>query len=310
METNLSQKNIPNWGFWLLIVLSVALIVCVDSLEVHFLNKIYLLVKETVKGVNGNLMAIILAVAGWLVALWMQGKNIKQQLITEIKYDIYKQFVVLHKENQDALASFMAKTSTPFILMESSMISFDLKLKKEYKGEWIPYGEMECVFEGTKKWTSFVNELNSSYFDFNDKYIAILYLFDDWMAPIKNLYAVKESLVAEIDNTKARIFKNISMLQMYSVNNEYDWRKWNRDDVDKITKDIHEDAWSISCYLHDFMVLAHNELLSEYFEYSRPTRKTLDAKYLVLTKKGIVVNMETDKKVIEKYKQSIIDNEK
>ena len=96
-------------------------------------------------------MAIILAIAGWLIALWLQNKNTKQQLKTEIKYDIYKQFVVLHKENQDVLANLMANTNPPFIFMESSMIPFELKLKKEYKGEWIQSGEMECVFEGEKK---------------------------------------------------------------------------------------------------------------------------------------------------------------
>lgn len=303
MKNIFLQKNIPNWGFWLLVVLLAFLIVCIDSLEVHFLSK-------TLSEISGNVMALLLAVAGWLFALLLQNINIKKQLKTEIKYDIYKQFVNLHKENQDALASLMAKTSTPWLQMESSMGPFDLKLTKEYKCERIPYGEMECVLDGMKKWTSFVNELSTSYFDFNDKYLAILYLFDDWMAPIKNLYEAKECFVVEIENTKARIYKNINALQMHSVNNEYDWRKWDKEKVEVITKNIGYDAHDISCYLHDFMVLTHNELLSEYFEYSRPTRKTLDTKYKVLTKEGIVENLETDKKVIEKYQQIITENEK
>lgn len=310
MKNNLLQKNIPNWSFWLLIVLSVVLVVCVDSWEVHFLSKVYSFTKEASKEINGNAMALLLAVAGWLVALWLQNINIKKQLKTEIKYDIYKQFVNLHKENQDALASLMAKTSTPWILMESSMISFDLKLEKEYKGQWIPYSEMECVGEGMKKWTTFTNELSTSYFDFTDKYLAILYLFGDWMAPIKNLYEAKEIFVAEIENTRVRIYNNINALQMHSVNNGYDWRGWNRETVDEITKNINNDLYNISCYLGDFMVLIHNELLSEYFKYSRPTRKTLDAKYKVLTKKGIIENLETDRKVIEKYQKILTENEK
>lgn len=255
-------------------------------------------------------MAIILAIAGWLIALWLQNKNTKQQLKTEIKYDIYKQFVVLHKENQDVLANLMANTNPPFIFMESSMIPFELKLKKEYKGEWIQSGEMECVFEGEKKWSSFINDLNKSYFDFSDKNIAISYLLEDWMAPIKKLYLAKEKLVTETEKIKKQIFKNISALQMYSTDNGYDWRKWDRIKIEEITKNINNDAFNMSCYLHDLMVLVHNELLFKYFKYSRPVRKTLDEKYKVLTKNGFVVRLETDKERIDEYNKIIEKNAK
>lgn len=257
-----------------------------------------------------NLVAIISAIIGWLVALWMQNKNIKQQLKTEIKYDIYKQFVILHKENQDTLANLMAKINPPFILMESSMIPFELKLKKEHRGEWIPHNEIECVFDGEKKWSLFINELNKSYFDFSDKNIAISYLLEDWMAPIKNLYSAKEKLVAETEKIKKQILKNISALQMYSTDNGYDWRKWDRIKIEEITKNINNDTYNIICYLHDFMVLVHNELLSKYFRYSRPIRKTLDTKYKVLTKEGFVVRLETDKERIDEYNKVIKENAK
>ncbi|MDF1496906.1 MAG: hypothetical protein P1P90_02500 [Patescibacteria group bacterium] len=46
---------------------------------------------------------------------------------------------------------------------------------------------------------------------------------------------------------------------------------------------------------HDLMVLIHNELLSSYFGHKRPTRRTLDPEYKVLTKKGIIVNLDKDK---------------
>jgi hypothetical protein len=42
------------------------------------------------------------------------------------------------------------------------------------------------------------------------------------------------------------------------------------------------------------MVLVHNELLSSYFKHERPTRKTLDVQYKVLTKEGIVENVDWD----------------
>jgi len=120
---------------------------------------------------------IATAVIGWLVALWLQGKNIKQQHKIQIKYDIYRQFVQIHKESQDTLSKLGASTGTPFILMESSMIPFDLKLKKQFKDIWLTYSESECVFEGEQKWTSYVRDIKRFYSEFNNKNVSLLYVF-------------------------------------------------------------------------------------------------------------------------------------
>ncbi|HYC34124.1 MAG TPA: hypothetical protein VEC13_00145, partial [Candidatus Paceibacterota bacterium] len=55
---------------------------------------------------------------------------------------------------------------------------------------------------------------------------------------------------------------------------------------------INEDALAMSSYLHDFMVLIHNELLSSYFKHSRSVRMTLDPNYKVLTKDGIIERLD------------------
>ena len=90
---------------------------------------------------------------------------------------------------------------------------------------------------------------------------------------------------------------------MYSSKYGYDWRKWNRKDIEKIANDMKNRVLNIVSYLQDFIVLIHNELMSEYFNYSKPTRKILDEKYKVLTKNGFIVNLETSKEKIEKYKK-------
>lgn len=313
MKTNLFKKIkeinkiLPSYYFCVLVVLIIILILYLDYISNNFMGRFLNLFKN----IDNNLVVIILAVIGWVIALILQNINIKQQLKTEIKYDVYKQLVILHKETQDSLALFMAKARPPFILMESSMISFNLNLKKEYKGEWIPYTELDCLLEGGIKWNSFIADMNKEYFDFSDKYVSMLYILSDWMAPIKNLNEVKDILIKEINVIKNNIYKNINILQMYSSKNDHDWRKWNKEEVEKITNDISNDAQSISSYIGDFMVLIHNELLSGYFKYKRPTRKTFDEKYKVLKKEGLVINLETDKDKIEEFNKIISEiNEK
>lgn len=258
---------------------------------------------EILKTINSNLIAIILAILGWIVALWMQNKNIKLQLKTQIKYDVYKQLVVSHKETQDCLSLLMTRATPPFILMDSSMIPFNLKLKKEYKGQWIEYSETDCLLDGNKKWTDFISEVNKSYFDFTDKYVSMLYLLEDWMGAIKELSNIKDKFVKEIRIIQDQIRRDVDILQ--SQTKEFDWRKWNREELNKISENIVNNTQTIGTYISDFMVLAHNNLISAYFDYVRPTRKTFDEKYKVLTKDGITINLETDPEKVSEFNRII-----
>jgi len=293
------NADLPNYYFGIFVSFSIALIFYLDAISTNFLLRFFLFIKNA----DPSLIAIMIAVVGWIIAIILQNFNIKQTLKTEIKYDIYKQLVILHKETQDLLANLIGKSSPPFILMESSMISFNLGLKKEFKGEWIPYTEMDCILEGKKKWDSFLSELMNTKFAFVDKYIGILYVFSDWMAPIKNLSKLKDTLVKEIDIKRSSIDKNLNSLQ--SLTAEYDWRKWDQVKIKEILGNIQNNTQDIVMYLSDFMVLVHNELLSKYFNYRRPTRKTFDEKYRVLTKSGMVINLETDHQKINAYKKML-----
>ncbi|MDP3697364.1 MAG: hypothetical protein Q8R55_05090 [Candidatus Taylorbacteria bacterium] len=237
-------------------------------------------------------VTIGVAVVGWLIALWLQRNNVKHQHRVQIKYDIYKQFVSLHKEIQDSISKLGAHASPPFILMSSSMIAFDLKLTKEYKGQWIPWTEQECLFEGEKKWTSFTQELFDLYSDFSNKFLNMLYVVEDWAAALKPLLPTKDILFKETEQLKKNIHEQLGLLQMYSSKHGHDWRTWDQKDVERITQSINEDAMAIGSYLHDFMVLIHNELLASYFGHKRLIRKTLDPKFEVLVKGAIVENVD------------------
>lgn len=253
------------------------------------------------------IITIVVAIVGWIFALFMQGRNIKHQQKATIRYDIYNQFVQLHKKIQGTLSSLNAKSSPPFILMRSSMIPFELKLKKEYKDNWIEYNEMECLLDGEKKWNSFVQELIQANIDFNNKYIDLLYLFGDWTAVLKPLLLTKGIFSKEIEILKAEISEDLSTLQMYTSKQNHDWRTWDQEQVNKITQRIGKNSLKIGMYIGDFMTLIHNNLLSKYFRQKKPIRKTLDLEYKVLTKKGIVERVDWKKvREMESYKKELI----
>lgn len=237
-------------------------------------------------------VTIVIAIAGWIIALLLQRHNTKEQHKIQIRYDIYKQFVDLHKEAQDQLGKLAAQSRPPFILMESSMIPFQLGLKREYKGQWIPYSEQECIFEGQKKWTSFVQECFDLYSGFSNKLIQFMYVTEDWEAAISPLLPTKQVLHKEVEALKDKIHSNLNILQSYSSTSKQDWRSWNKDEIENTAQAISNDALAISSYFNDFMVLIHNELLSSYFKHERPIRKTLDPNYKVLTKNGIIEQLD------------------
>lgn len=237
-------------------------------------------------------VTILLTVIGWLIVLWIQQRGTKQQHKIQVRYEIYKQFVQIHKEAQDAISKLGAHSSPPFILMESSMIPFQLGLKKQYKDMWLPYNEQECLFEGEQKWASYTQELYSHYSKFSEKFLQFMYITEDWEAALEPILPTKNVLNKEIENQKRLIHSLIGELSSYTSKHNHDWRKWNQKEVEKITQKINESAMTIGSYIGDFMVLTHNELLSSYFGHERRTRKTLDPSYKVLMKDGIVENVD------------------
>lgn len=238
---------------------------------------------------------IATAVIGWLIALWLQGKNIKQQHKVQIQYDIYKQLVQARKDLQEPLNELGASVVTPFILMDSSMIPFQLKLKKQYKDLWFEYTESECLQDGEQKWNSYVNNIKSTASKFINKYIVFIGIFEDWEAALSPLIHTKDTLFFEIQKLKKNIDSQADYFQMYSINKGHDWRTWDKGDLSKRSEDIRDSAFTIGSYINDFMVLVHNELMAKYFNHYRATRKTLDPQYKVLTCDGLIENVDHKK---------------
>lgn len=243
---------------------------------------------------NSLLVAITLPVIGWIISLLLQRKNLKDQHRVQIRYDIYKEIVLVRKEVQNSIIKLGSHMSSPMILMEVSMIPFKLNLKKEVNGVFVPWSEQECLFEGEKKWNDFVQKSFSLYFEFSNNFLKLLAISEDWAAALEPLLPTQNILSREVERLKNEIHNSLSTLQAYATNNGHDWRNWNTTEIDLLLNKVNDASFTVSSYLHDFMVLIHNELLSSYFKFNRQTRKTLDSKFKVLVKGEIIENLDED----------------
>lgn len=229
---------------------------------------------------NGKTITTIVLVAiGWIITLFLQRKNIKNQLKTKIKYDIYNHVTQIHHEIQGSLSKLNTASIFPFILMDSTFIGVEFELRTE----------QEALREGWNVWNKHVKKALNDYFEFINNYVKFLYFIEDWSGPLKKLESAQKKLKEEVDKKSKKINKIINDWQTISIKRGYNWREWDKEAIKEIGKELSEGVvFDIECYLHDFIVLVHNELMAEYFKYKIETRKPQDEAYKVLTIKGFV----------------------
>lgn len=245
----------------------------------------------------GVLATIIIAITGWFFTAWRQQKNFKQEQQAKINFDIYSQLVTAHKELQDAIGTFNASTQAPLILMSAELIP--LEVQEQMGGlATTNLTEAEALHKGRVKYSEWLYEdLLSKEGDYFDKLIRFIYLTEDWTAPLGSLQHALRALQDEVERLNASMRTHRDSLQHYARANGDDWRTWDREDVYRHGTEISSHVMTVSSYVHDFMVLVHNELLAPYYGKERRIRKTLDDSFLVLTKKGLVTRIEDDPEV-------------
>lgn len=227
---------------------------------------------------NWAIISILLVLIGWIFTIFLNRKNIKDQLKTQIKYDIYKQVTQIHHEIQGSLSKLSTASIFPFILMDSTFTVFKIIQKTE----------LEALQEGWNAWNKHVKKALNDYSEFLNNYAKFLYFIEDWCGPLKKLKSAQKLLNEEIEKKREKIYKIISDCQTISIKRGYNWREWDKKEIEEIGNELTESVLNIECYLHDFIVLVHNELMAEYFKYKIETRKPQDKAYKVLTIKGFV----------------------
>lgn len=239
------------------------------------------------------IVTIVIAILGWIIALILQGWNARQEHRIKVRYDIYNQLVSQYKLVQESVIELSSSATSPLILMSTSLIPFQLGLKREYeKGVWFLYSEMECLNEGEQQWTVFVSSLMDKYFDYVKRYLGYVSILENWSAALVPLLPTQNILQKEMSILNEQIINDLKTLQGYSLAHGHDWRSWKEVDIKLILEHINTNASTAGMYLSDFRTLVHNQLLSDYFGYTKPIRKTLDEKFMVLTKNGLEVRLE------------------
>jgi len=236
------------------------------------------------------IVPIVIAIAGWIIAVIIQGYTLRKKHRIDIRYDIYKQFVTLHKKLEKNLHQFSANTLDPFLQMKGAMIPSTIEILNK--------STSNCLQDANKIWLDYYEKLQSNYFQFNDEYLNMLYLFEDWNAPLEKLLSTTNTYSQVVNHLQGNIYKNLSTLQLYQSKADYDWRNWDQKEIKDIIESIKSDILDISYYTIDLMILIHNELLGKHFRQKRLIRKTTSEKYKVLTKKGICIRL--DKTLIKK----------
>jgi len=240
------------------------------------------------------IVMIIIAILGWIIGIWRQ----RRQHRFNIMYDIYKQFTKLFIEVQDSLTK-LGGIYSPFFLMDSYRIAFELKISSEQK----------FISKGEQEWTKFCDESFDLYFDYNNKTKNLSHLLENWQATFKPVLLAKNILLQEIENSRKKIYINLKNLKNYKRKYGNDWREWNRSEIEKFIKSTSDISMDISMYLNDFKTLLHNDLLSKYFKHKIGVRKTLSSEYKILTNKGIIINLDYKwmKKMKKKHAGKIQD---
>lgn len=244
------------------------------------------------------IVTITLAVIGWVISIWLQQKNHKQEQQAKINYDIYSQLVKAHKELQDAIASFNASTHAPLILMSTELIPLEIRRQFGERSLTPAVSEEECLHKGSVKYSKWLyDEMFAKGNKYLEKLSAFMYLTEDWAAPLTSTKTALDALQSELSRLNGLMTINKQALQNYPRANGDDWREWDENDVRRLGDEISAAVMNVSHYISDYMVLAHNELLAPYYGYKRLVRKTYDDSFQVLTKEGLVTRIEDDPEI-------------
>lgn len=246
----------------------------------------------------GLMATVILAFIGWGISMFLQQRNVKLQMRAQIGYDIYSQLVTAHKELQDAIATFNASTSAPLILMEAELIPLQVREQMGELALSTAVTEEECLHKGRVKYSNWLyQDMFAKYSKYREKLSAFMYLTEDWEAPLASAQHAIQVLRTELTRLDATMTVHKEELQHYAMNHGDDWREWDSEDVRRHGRAISDDVMLVSMYISDLMVIAHNELLASYYGHKRSVRKTLDDRFQVLTKEGLVTRIEDDPEI-------------
>lgn len=223
----------------------------------------------------------LITVLGWLTVFLLGISATKIQQRNNAKLEIYKE---LHKlksavdSSSIELGVLLSKYSLPFLSMEWA--------------EKSPIGLGEGKTPG-QLWLENNRKIIDAISRFEENNQNFLNSTSTWVSVMPNLKTARNILATEFSGL-SKVLWVYTQFHMSQPTNEYDWKKWNRTQIETETEKVRNKFDRVaSGFLNDFTDLLHDELIQPIFNTRKIPREEFN--YIepieaeTLTKKGIKV---------------------
>jgi hypothetical protein len=223
---------------------------------------------------------IFINAIGWLVIYSFNIKKQEKTLKDEVRLDIYQKIADAKKDIDDSrnkLGLMLSKHGLPFLEMKWAQKRKDTDGLK---------GKMP-----NKIFLEYIRELSEVRHRFTNDYLNLWREIKLWIGVMPELKKPYEVLFKKLRELNDELLEYHNYLQSIQTEHGYDWQSWPQEEVEKKAEEVSQKFNLVTAYIDDFMVLAHNELLSPIVGVEKGLREEFspneEINYSVLTKNGI-----------------------
>jgi len=223
-------------------------------------------------------LAILIAIAGWLLQGYFERKSRAENIKNQIKYDIYSDIVNAYEDfvEKGTRLTDISRLSSLLISMDADLILGNVTKDPHY----ILTGNQAAI----KKWHEFIASSLEKRYAFLVSFQKFSHIFESWESVLASCKPAYEIATRKIGLLGEATYKYFTYLQ--SMDSQK-WTTWNRKELEEVSNALHEKILIEPMYIYDLMVIIHNELVSEFFGHQRPARVPGDPNIEVLTKEGL-----------------------
>lgn len=236
--------------------------------------------------VVGQAITTVIAITGWWLANESQNKTIEKNMKNTIRYEFYREILSYSQRLSSSLSSLSAKLYSPISMMKALESPKELVEKGLLKNK-----EPEA---GLKYFNEKNDEVFEAYSNTMENYSLFLYHLMSWQSAIPKLDETIFKYRERFENDMENLHKDMTDARSMHYEVGRDWREWDERQIKEIFEKHQYVVLNQMNFLHDLMVLIHNELISVHFSKPREIRKTMDDSFEVLTENGFEVRVEDD----------------
>ena len=226
---------------------------------------------------NSGLLTIIgwlITIISWVIIFWLGTRGSKISQRNSVRLEIYKEIQKARLVVDDSAIELgvLIRYSFPFIEMSWPEKGF-IKDKNPYQ-----------------IWSEYTKKVSDAIPRFSEAVQAFLNNIEIWISIMPSLKTAKNTLNTRLSGINQSLWDYLRFLNDQPMKNT-DWKKWDRDNIEKAAEKMDEEFIKQIAILNDFVVLSHNELIKPIFGKKRKYREDFNIiepqRMETLTKKGI-----------------------